>query len=351
MKVGLVGYSGSGKSTAFHWLTGVEPDPSKIQQGQPGVSHVPDERLAKMAAKFKPKKTKYAEIAFLDTPGLHLAERKDNPRRLAILREANGLVVVLDGFSGANLAEQLTKFREELLFADLEIVMNRVERLHSQAKKTKPLKERELDEHELATLKRITTCLEGGHTTATLGLKPDEEKLIRSFQLLTLKPEMVFINRGDGNFADAPPADLLALAPKPASAPMKLERELAELDEESRTAFMADLGLTGFSRDQIIRELFYGMGRIVFFTVGEDECRSWAIDKGIPSVEAAGAIHTDLSKGFIRAEVMSYEDFLKAGYEEKNCKAVGHFPAGIEGLYRAGWRHHAHSSVGVANER
>lgn len=325
MKIGLVGYTGTGKSTLFQWLTGVEPDPAKIQQGQTGMAHVPDERLAKMAAKFKPKKIKYAEIAFLDTPGLHLSERKDNPRRLAILREANGLVVVLDGFTGANLAEQLVKFREELLFADLEIVMNRVDRLKSQMKKTKPLKEREQDEAEQALLSRIVTCLESGHTTTTLGLKPDEEKAIRSFQLLTLKPEMVFINRGDGNFNEAPPADLQALSSHIVAAPVKLEHELADLDEESRTAFMADLGLTGFSRDAVIRDICYGMGRNVFFTVGEDECRSWAIDKGMTAVEGAGAIHTDLAKGFIRAEVMSYDDFLKAGYEEKNCKASGTF--------------------------
>src|SRR5262245_46473737 len=124
MKVGLVGFSGSGKSMLFQWLTGVVPDPAKIQHGQTGMAHVPDERLVKMSAKFKPKKTKYAEIAFLDTPGLLLAERKDNPRRLSILREASGLVIVLDGFSGANLVDQLVKFREELVFADLEIIMN-----------------------------------------------------------------------------------------------------------------------------------------------------------------------------------------------------------------------------------
>jgi ribosome-binding ATPase len=323
MKVGLVGYSGSGKSTLFRWLTGVEPDPSKIQQGQTGMSHVPDERLAKMAAKFKPKKTKYAEIAVLDTPGLLLTEREDNSRRLAILREANGLVVVLDGFSAGNLAEQLAKFREEILFADLEIVMNRVERLHGQLKRNRPTKEKELDEIELALLKRITTCLEAGQTTTTLGLRPDEEKVIRSFQLLTLKPEMVFVSRGDGNFTEPPPADLLALSNHIVTAPVKLERELSELDEESRTAFMADLGLTASLHDDVIRGIFYGMGRCVFFTVGEDECRSWAIDKGMTAVEGAGVIHTDLSKGFIRAEVMSYADFLKAGYEEKNCKASG----------------------------
>ena len=171
MKVGLVGYSGSGKTTIFQWLTGVVPDPAKIQQGQMGMAHVPDERLAKMITKFKPKKSKYAEIAFLDTPGLHVGERKDNPRRLAILREANGLVVVLDGFSGSNLAEQLTKFREELIFADLEIIMNRVDKLHSNLKKVnRPIKEREQDEAEHATLSRIQAALEAGQTTAGLGL-------------------------------------------------------------------------------------------------------------------------------------------------------------------------------------
>ena len=107
MKVGLVGYAGSGKSTVFEWLTGDKPDPAKVQQGQTAMADVPDERLAKIAAVLKPKKTTYTKVAVLDTPGLMADERKDNPRRLGILREANGLVVVLDGFTGADLADQL----------------------------------------------------------------------------------------------------------------------------------------------------------------------------------------------------------------------------------------------------
>jgi ribosome-binding ATPase YchF (GTP1/OBG family) len=160
----------------------------------------------------------------------------------------------------------------------------------------------------------VQAALEAGHTPREMALRPEEEKLIRSFQLLTLKPEMVFVNRGDA--AGPLPADLLKLAPKAIGAPVQLERELAELDEESRAAFAADLGISGSSRGQTIKDIFYGMGRIVFFTVGDDECRAWAIDKGVPAVEAAGAIHTDLSKGFVRANVMSYPDFLAAGYEE-----------------------------------
>src|SRR4026208_2416887 len=136
MKVGLVGYSGSGKSTVFQWLTGEAPDPAKVQQGQVAMADVPDERLDKISLHFKPKKgTKHAAIAFLDTPGLMVDERKDNPRRLGILREANGLLIVLDGFSGANLAQQLTKFRTELIFADLEILANRADTLPGQKKR------------------------------------------------------------------------------------------------------------------------------------------------------------------------------------------------------------------------
>jgi ribosome-binding ATPase YchF (GTP1/OBG family) len=322
MKVGLVGYSGSGKSTVFQWLTGEAPDPAKVQQGQMAMADLPDERLDKMSAHFKPKKgTKYAAIAFLDTPGLMADERKDNPRRLGILREANGLLVVLDGFSGANLSDQLRKFREELVFADLDIVSNRAEKLNAQLKRTKPAKERELDQAELETVKKIQAGLEAGHSPREMSLRPDEEKLIRSYQLLTLKPEMVFVNRGEPG--GPLPADLLKLAPTAIGAPVQLERELAELDEESRAAFAADLGISGSSRGQTLRDIFYGMGRIVFFTVGDDECRAWAIDKGTAAMEAAGAIHTDLSKGFVRANVMSYPDFLAAGYEEKICKANG----------------------------
>jgi ribosome-binding ATPase len=131
----------------------------------------------------------------------------------------------------------------------------------------------------------------------------------------------VFVNRGDA--AGPLPADSLKLVPNAVGAPVQLERELAELDEESRAAFAADLGISGSGRGQSIRDIFYGMGRVVFFTVGDDECRAWAIDAHTPAPEAAGAIHTDLQKGFVRANVVGYDDFLKGGYEDKNCKAVG----------------------------
>ncbi|MDB5311854.1 MAG: ychF 2 [Gemmataceae bacterium] len=324
MKVGLVGYAGSGKSTVFEWLTGEKPDPSKIQQGQTAMADVPDERLATVAAIIKPKKTTYTKVAVLDTPGLMADERKDNPRRLGILREGNGIVVVLDGFTGADLADQLRRFQEDLLFADLEIVSNRVSKVEDKLKKkARPAKEIEADEAELALLKRIVAAFESGKPASALGLNPEEEKLVRSFQLLTLKPEVVLVNRGDSGFNDPLPADLLALAPGAVQAPVKLEMELAQLDDESRQAFMADLGLTEFRRDATIRAIFYGVGREVFFTVGEDECRTWSIPKGCEAVEAAGCIHKDLSEKFVRANVIGYDDFVACGYSEKEAKTRG----------------------------
>src|SRR5262245_22901292 len=188
MKIGIAGVSGSGKSTVFHWLTGVKPDPAASQRGQIGMAKIPDERLDWLLAQFNPKKTTFATIEFLDTPGLLAEERRDNPRRLAILREAGGLLVVLTGFSGSKLADELLRFREELMFADLEILSNRIGKLEDNARKPRPAKEREAEHAELVLLRRIVTAFEQGQPASALGLKEEEEKTIRSFQLLTLKP-------------------------------------------------------------------------------------------------------------------------------------------------------------------
>ena len=132
MKMGLVGFAGSGKSTVFEWLTGEKPDPSKVQQGQTAMADVPDERLAKIAAIIKPKKTTYTKVAVLDTPGLTAGgDQKDNARRLGVIREANGMVVVLDGYTRTDFAASSSKFRDECLFADMEIVGNRISKLES----------------------------------------------------------------------------------------------------------------------------------------------------------------------------------------------------------------------------
>src|ERR1019366_2155905 len=274
MKIGIAGFAGSGKSTVFHWLTGDAPDPSRAQQGQIGKPLVPDPRLEFLSGLFNPKKTTPTRMEMLDTPGLHPTERRDNPRRLAIMRDVNSLMVILTGHGGGSLVDELRRFREELIFADLEIVANRIDKVKDLLKKSRPVKQKELDQIEIDLLQRIAGCLEKGEGAAAAHLKPEEEKLIRSFQLLTLKPELVFVNIGDDGIGKPLPAELLKVAPTAIQAPAKLEMELSELSEEDRQAFMQDMNLTGFSRDETLRKIFAGMGQIVFFTVGEDECRS-----------------------------------------------------------------------------
>ncbi len=322
MKVGIAGFAGSGKSTVFQWLTGVKPDPAAAQRGQVGMARIPDDRLEWLSAHFQPRKTTPATIEFLDTPGLLETERRDNPRRLAILREASGLMVVLNGFAGGDPAAELRRFREELVFADLEIVTNRVNRLEEQARKPKPAKEREADQAELDLLRRIAGSLEDGSDRLRTALKPEEEKSVRSFQLLTLKPELVFVNRGEGGAGSALPAELLRLAPSAVGAPAKLEMELEDLPEGDRETFMQELGLAGSARKDVLRTIYYAMGEIVFFTVGEDECRAWSLSRGENAVEGAAQIHTDLARRFVRAEVVSYDDFRKVG-SMKEAKTHG----------------------------
>jgi ribosome-binding ATPase YchF (GTP1/OBG family) len=326
MKVGIAGFAGSGKSTVFHWLTGVKPDPAKSLHGQVGMARIPDERLDWLSDHFKPKKTTPATLELLDTPGLLTTERRDNARRLAILRDAGGLLIVLAGFSDGNLADELRRFREELLLADLEIVTNRIARLEDSLKKPRPAKQKEAELVELALLQRLSGAFERGQSAASLGLKEDEEKMVRSFQLLTLKPEVVLVNSGEERLGQPLPQELLQLAPGALQAPARLEVELEELPEGERQAFLKDfLGgqpPAGLSRGEILRALFYAMGQIVFFTVGEDECRAWPVPRGATAVEGAAEVHTDLARGFVRGEVVRFDDFRKVG-SMREAKAHG----------------------------
>ncbi len=195
-----------------------------------------------------------------------------------------------------------------MLFADLGAVTNRVERLEASVKKRRP--DWELQEKELAIVKRVQATLEDGHFVATLGLSADEKKPLRSFGLLTDKPQVVVLNAAQG---DEIPAPLRALAADALAIDAKLELDLAQLDLEERAAFMTDLGVTELGRDRIIRAAYDAVGIITFFTAGEPEVRGWNLERNATAVEAAGKIHTDLAKGFIRAEVTAYADLHAAG--------------------------------------
>src|SRR3954452_15213241 len=168
MQAGLVGFSGSGKSTLFELLTGATPDPGKVHSGQVGVAALADPRLDFLAELHRPKKVTPATVEMLDTPGLMAGTHGDNPQRLALIREGDALLIVLGAFAGGDPAAELAAFREELLFADLSVVSNRVERLEASVKKPRP--DREQQQQELAVVKKIQAALEQNTPIAALGL-------------------------------------------------------------------------------------------------------------------------------------------------------------------------------------
>ena len=315
MRVGLVGFSGSGKSTLFQLLTGAAPDPGKVHSGQVGVAVLHDARLDFLANMHKPKKITPATVEMLDTPGLMPGSHGDNPQRLALIREGDALLIVLGAFSGGDPAADLAAFRDEMLFADLGVVTNRAERLEASLKKPRP--DRDQQQKELDIVKRVLGALEAGDPIASLGLTEEDKKPMRSFGLLTDKPQVIVLNQTQG---DPVPEALEAIAPGVLAIDAKLELELSQLDPAERDAFMADLGITEFGRDRIIRAAYDAVGIITFFTAGEPEVRGWNLERGGNAVAAAGKIHTDLAKGFIRAEVTAFADLETAG-SEKEAKA------------------------------
>ncbi|HEU5118468.1 MAG TPA: DUF933 domain-containing protein, partial [Isosphaeraceae bacterium] len=308
MRAGLVGFSGSGKSTLFQLLTGAVPDPGKVHSGQVGIATLHDPRLEFLAEVHKPKKITAATVELLDTPGLMPGSHGDNPQRLGLIRQGDALLIVLGAFAGTEPATDLASFREELLFADLAVVSNRVERLEADVKKPRP--EREAMIRELDVVRRVRDALESNEPIASLELTEEEKKPMRSFGLLTDKPQVVILNQAQGTPI---PQDLLELAPDALAIDAKLELELSQLGPEERAAFMSDFEITELGRDRIIRAAYDAVGILTFFTAGEPEVRGWNVEKGASAVEAAGKIHTDLARGFIRAEVMAFDEFKGAG--------------------------------------
>jgi GTP-binding protein YchF len=315
MRVGIVGFAGGGKSTLFQLLTGVHPDPGKIHSGQVGIATLSDPRLDYLAELHQPKKVTPATVEFLDTPGLLSGSHADNPQRLALIREGDALLIVLNGFSGGDPAAELAAFRDEMLFADLQVVTNRAERLEASAKKPRPDREALLKELEL--IQAVQAALEDGKTVATLGIPAEHKKPLRSFGILTDKPQVAVLNTVQGQVV---PESLRAIAPETLAIDAKLELELAQLEPDERAAFMADLDIKELGRDRIIRAAYDAVGIITFFTAGEPEARGWNLERGATAIEAAGKIHTDLAKGFIRAEVTAFDDLRAAG-SLKDAKA------------------------------
>jgi ribosome-binding ATPase len=316
MKIGLVGYQGSGKSTLFHWITGVAPDPALMHTGQSAMAPIPDVRFEPLCKIYHPKKVTHASIELVDTPGLSRSH-EGNATRMAMIREAGCLVFVVAGFAGTDPAADLRSFDEDLVLADMEIVANRLERVEEQIKKPLPRTEHQQLEHEHGTLKIVLAAMESGRPLRESHMTDEQQKVTRAFRLFSEKPRLVVVNTADD---ESEPARFVALSTpeQPVLAvPAGLELELSKMTPEDRASFVAEMGIISTDRDHLVRTLLRSSRQTTFFTAGEPEVRTWLLHEGGTAVEAAGCIHTDLARGFIRAEVMTVTDLVRLGSERE----------------------------------
>ncbi|MDO4629363.1 MAG: DUF933 domain-containing protein [Planctomycetia bacterium] len=321
MKIGLAGYQGSGKSSLFQWLTGVEADPSKSHTGQSAMAAIPDARLDALAEIYHPKKLTHALIEVTDTPGLS-RDQEGNAQKLASIREADSLVLVVAGYGGADPKTEYQNFYEDLLFADMDLVQRRIARVKESQKRPLPKEEKERVQFEMDTLMKINDGLEAGTPVPASALDADELHVLASFRLFTHKSCMVLVNTADDEQDYERFNGMLGDKIQVLAAPVSLMRELASMSAEEGQMLVEEMGLKVVNRDEIITTMMDVSGQMVFFTAGEDEVRTWILRKGGTALDAAGSIHTDLARGFIRAEVVSVEDIIRLG-SESAVKAAG----------------------------
>lgn len=314
MKIGLVGYQGSGKTTLFEWLTGAPADPSQAHTGQSAMAAVPDDWVQPLCDIYRPKKITLASLELVDTPGL-ARTHEGNAARLAIIREAGCLVLVVAGFGGADPLADLRTFREDCLLADLEIILGRIERLRESLKKPRPNREKE--QEELDALLSVQEAIEAGKPLAAAAMNEAQLRATRSFRLLSEKPTLVIVNAADDQteadrlpegFPDDVPTMMVRVG---------LERELERLSPEDRAEFQREMGLEASAKTAVLRKILEVSGQMLYYTAGEKEVRTWMLRRGGTALEAAGNIHTDLARGFIRAETMSCADLVRLGGERE----------------------------------
>lgn len=335
MQIAIVGLPGSGKTTVFNTLTGGHAETGGYGglTLHVGTVKVPDPRLERLAEIFRPRKIVHADVTYADLPAPpaaadgHIAADELPPEHLARLRDADALLHVVRAFEdpahphvdgSVDPRRDLERLDLELALSDLGQVERRLERLTAAGRHGTPA-EREANEREGEIVTRLRDALASGRPIRDVELAPEEERAIRSFGFLTQKPVLVLLNVGEADLprAAALTTDIAARYPHERSLvdalSAKIEMELGELEPDEAAAFMTELGLTGSSLDRVIRLSYRLLGLISFLTAGPDEVRAWPILDGATAVEAAGAIHTDLARGFIRAETVAYEDLVTLG--------------------------------------
>jgi GTP-binding protein YchF len=327
MKVGIAGFPRSGKTTIFNALTGQHADVGGFSE--PGKVHlgtikVPDARIDRLSEIFKPKKTTYAEIVFVDFPAAAESAGGSalDTATLTQMRESDALVQVVRAFPDAvsgdapNPLRDLTNFKSELILNDLVLIERRLERLQKEKGK----------EQERALLERCKAVLDAEQVLRTMPLTPEETTALAGFGFLSRRPIMVVLNVSDADVHAEMPAEvahwLAAEVVQGLVLSGKIEMEIAALEPEDRQAFLDDLGLKAPARERFIRAAYELLDQISFLTSGEDEVRAWTLKRGTTAVKAAGKIHSDIERGFIRAEVVHFDDFVHYGSDAK-CREAG----------------------------
>jgi GTP-binding protein YchF len=330
LRAGLIGFPSSGKTALFQLLTSAREAPRAAgkQDANVGVSRVPDERLDRLTGLFNPKKHTPATVEFADMGGASGAKTGASALLdVAPFRNADALLHVVRMFRDPSVphaagsidpARDVRAMEDEVILADLGVVERRLERLERDLKKAPGNAELKKEQD---ILQHCRTLLEGGKPLRDMALPPEDARRLRGFQFLSAKPLLIVLNLDE---ADLPQADrAVELAglqefvngPNTRAVPIcaKIELEIAQLDPTDAAAFLSDLGLRESGLDRVIRASYDLLGYISFFTVGDDENRAWSIPRGTNAQNAAGEIHTDIQRGFIRAEVVRYEHLLSRG--------------------------------------
>ncbi len=309
MKLGITGLPGCGKSTVFNALTGSIPDMAKKMEDRIGTMRVPDERVDYLSNMFNPKKTTYAQVEYF-LPGKKAQDGKRGQDFRTPVSDCDALIHVIRNFKGYGLEPpdpygDFTALDQELVLADLVVAEKRLERLELDKKRGK-----KINPEELSLLRQCKQSLEN-----EIPLRKNEElataRVLRGFAFVSAKPMLVLFNNEDED--DSLP-DVKDLPEKETCMVIrgKLEEELAQMSGEEAAEFLAEFEITASAMDRVIKKSYEFLGLISFFTVGEDEVKAWTIKKGTQALDAAGVIHSDIKKGFIRAEVLSYDDLLEA---------------------------------------